>query len=72
MLIQTGSFENKHLDVIFGHWSYPKLAASCIGLAKTIYIWCIYIISGMNITKYTVLYDACIQFWPTLLLQHHT
>jgi len=39
-----------------------------VGLARTIYIRCIYVISGREITKYTVIYGAYIRFWPTLIL----
>ena len=42
--------------------------ASYIGLARTIYIRCICGIFGREITKYTVIYGAYIQFWPTLLI----
>jgi hypothetical protein len=37
-----------------------------IGLARTIYIRCIYGIFGREITKYTVIYGVYIRFWPTL------
>jgi len=40
--------------------------SECVGLARTIYIRCIYGILGREITKYTVIYGACIPFWPTL------
>jgi len=36
------------------------------GLARTIYIRCIYGIFGREITKYTVIYGVYIRFWPTL------
>jgi hypothetical protein len=39
-----------------------------LGLARTIYIRCIYGILGREITKYTVIYGVCIRFWPTLLI----
>ena len=39
-----------------------------IGLAKTIYIRCMYGTFGRKITKYTVIYGAYIRFWPTLLI----
>jgi len=38
----------------------------CVGLARTIYIRCIYGVIGREITKYTVIYGAYIRFWPTL------
>jgi hypothetical protein len=37
-----------------------------LGLARNIYIRCIYGIFGTEITKYTVIYGAYIQFRPTL------
>jgi hypothetical protein len=38
----------------------------CVGLAKTIYIRCVYVIFGREITIYTVIYSVYIRFWPTL------
>jgi len=38
-----------------------------VGLARTIYIRCLYGIFGREITKYTVIYSVYIRFWPTLL-----
>jgi len=38
-----------------------------LGLARTIYIRCKYGTFGREIAKYTVIYVAVIQFWPTLL-----
>ena len=38
----------------------------CLGLARTIYIRCIYGIFGREITKFTVIYGAYIRSWPTL------
>ena len=40
----------------------------CVGLARTIYIQCMYGIFGREITKCTVIYGVCIQFWPTLYI----
>jgi hypothetical protein len=37
-----------------------------LGLARTIYIRCIYGIFGREIIKYTVIYGVYIRFWPTL------
>ena len=37
-----------------------------VGLAKTIYIRCVYGCFGSEITKYTVIYGVDIRFWPTL------
>jgi hypothetical protein len=39
-----------------------------VGLARTIYVRCIYGIFGREITKYTVIYGVYIRFWPTLLV----
>jgi len=43
---------------------------SYVGLARTIYIRCVYGIFGREITIYTVIYGVCIRFWPNLLLRH--
>jgi len=43
---------------------------SCVGLARTIYIRCIYGIFGQEITIYTVTYGVYIRFWPTLFMRH--
>jgi len=37
-----------------------------IGLARTIYIRCMYGVFSREITKYTVIYGVNIRFWPTL------
>jgi hypothetical protein len=37
-----------------------------VGLAKTIYVRCIYGIFGRETTKDTVVYIAYTPFWPTL------
>ena len=37
-----------------------------VGLARTIYIRCIYGIFGREITKYTVIYSVNLRFWATL------
>jgi hypothetical protein len=42
--------------------------AKYLGSARTIYIRCKYGIFGKAITKFTVIYGAYIQFWPTLQL----
>jgi hypothetical protein len=39
-----------------------------IGLARTIYIRCVYGIFGREITKYTTIYGVFIRFWPTLTM----
>ena len=39
---------------------------SCLGLARTIYIQCVYGIFGREITKYMVIYGVHTRFWPTL------
>jgi hypothetical protein len=41
-----------------------------VGLARAIYIRCVYGIFGRKITKYTVIYGVYIQFWPTLHTRH--
>ena len=38
----------------------------CVGLARTMYIRCTYGIFSREGTKYTVVYDVHIRFWPTL------
>ena len=45
-----------------------RTCTPCIGLARTIYIRCMYGIFGRGITKYTVIYDVYIRFWPTLAM----
>jgi len=37
------------------------------GLARSIYIRCVYGVFGREITTYTVIYGVYIRFWPTLL-----
>jgi hypothetical protein len=49
----------RSMDVISEEETY-------LGLARNIYIRCIYGIFGRVITKYTVIYGVCKQFWPTL------
>jgi hypothetical protein len=50
------------------HWNITQQEGRFnIGLARTIYIRCIYGIFGRKTTKYTVIYGACIRFWPTLV-----
>ena len=41
-----------------------------LGLARTIYIRCIYGIFGREITEYTVIYGVYIRFWPTLYIRY--
>jgi hypothetical protein len=41
---------------------------SFLGLARTIYIRCIYGTFDKEITKYTVIYGVYIRFWPTLII----
>ena len=49
---------------------YPKGGGGghyhSVGLARTLYIRCIYGIFGRETTKYTGIYSAYIRFWPTL------
>jgi hypothetical protein len=58
----------------------PSSDASCIGLARTIYIYAVYIryfwqglcgIFGRGITKYTTVYGAFIRLWPACMLLFH-
>jgi hypothetical protein len=42
-----------------------------IGLARTIKLRCICGMFGREITKYAVIYGACIGFWPTLQMESH-
>ena len=46
------------------------LVSSSVGLARTIYIRCIYGNLGREITKYTVIYGVYVRSWPTLLFLH--
>ena len=57
LFLQLGSLTGVHADYLF------------IGLARTMYIRCIYGICGREITRYTVIYGVCIRFWPTLPIQ---
>ena len=41
-----------------------------VGLARTIYIRCIYGTFGREITQYTVIYGVYKRFWPTLAVCH--
>ena len=41
---------------------------NCVGLARTIYIRCIYGNYGRKVTKYTVIHGVYVRFWPTLQL----
>ena len=48
-------------------WTVPPGAAvTSVGLARTIYIRCVYGIFGREITIYTVIHGVYIRFWPTL------
>jgi hypothetical protein len=42
-----------------------RLGVLC-GLARTIYIRCVYGDFGREVTKFTVVYGVYIRFWPTL------
>ena len=48
------------------------VVCKCVGLARTIYIRCIYGMYGRGITKYTVIYGAYIWPWPTLQMCNWT
>ena len=39
-----------------------------VGLARTMYIRCVYGIYGRKFTDYTVIYGVYIGFWPTLVV----
>jgi hypothetical protein len=39
---------------------------SFVGLARTIYMRCLYGVFGREINKYTVIYGVYPRFWPTL------
>jgi hypothetical protein len=60
------------LGAAIGRWNGRKLRqqhlqqVKYVGLARTIYIRCVYGIFGREITKYTVIYGVYIRFWPTL------
>lgn len=41
-----------------------------IGLARNIYIRCIYSKSGREMTRYTVIYGVYVRFWPAPRIQH--
>ena len=48
---------------------HMRVCLCSVGLARTIYIRCIYGVFGWKITKYTVMYGmhiSYIRFWPTL------
>jgi hypothetical protein len=48
-------------------WRKSRYCCSILfGLARTMYVRCIYGIFGREITKHMVMYGVCIQFWPTL------
>ena len=40
----------------------------CVGLARTIYVRCMYGIFGRETTIHTVIYGVYVRFWPTLLI----
>ena len=52
------------------HHTYLVYHCACIGLARTIYIRCIYVVLAREITKYTVIYGVYIRFWPTLRMHN--
>jgi len=45
---------------------FPNKNTVCVGLARTIYVQCIYGNFGREIIKCTVIYGVNIRFWPTL------
>jgi len=60
--LQIFHSQQKHFD--------PPKRVKCVGLARTIYIRCMYGDFSRDITKYTVIYGAYIRFWPTLQMCH--
>ena len=58
---------------LYRHTSFMTVCMSLlkfVGLARTIYIRCVYGIFGRETTKYTVIYGVYIQFRPTLRICH--
>jgi len=49
-----------------------KPLAEIVGLARTIYIRCVYGIFGREFTTYTVIYGVYIRLWPTLRNSNRT
>jgi len=47
---------------------FPQLQVSRVGQN---HIRCVYGVFGREITRYTVIYVVCIQFWPTLQVSHN-
>ena len=63
---RTSSFDSSDPHC-FTHLKQPcATEVTCVGLAKTIYIQCMYGNFGREITKFTVIYGVYIRFWPTL------
>jgi ABC-type nickel/cobalt efflux system permease component RcnA len=56
---------------VFPHTHVRTHIHTYLGLAKTIYIRCIYGNFGREITKYMVIYGVYIRFWPTLHIHKH-
>ena len=51
-------------------YSQHLIGALCTGLARTIYIRCIYGIFGRKIVKCTLKYGVYTRLWPTLTMQY--
>ena len=81
LMLLCAEWENKKQNLTYTRKPCPKstlqtvhthrvgqkrTCTPCIGLARTIYIRCMYGIFGRGITKYTVIYDVYTRFWPTL------
>jgi hypothetical protein len=47
-------------------WMCVCVYVICIGLARTIYIRCVYGMFGRENTQYMVIYGVYIRSWPTL------
>ena len=59
------------VDDTYAAYDYTNLTPGfLVGSARTKHIQCIYVISGREITKYTVIHGVHIRFWPTLFLSH--
>ena len=55
-----------HMQRQYGRTIRSPCCCTYSGMARTIYIRCIYGMFGREITKYTVIYGAYLRFWSTL------
>ena len=58
----------RYLSLWYMVMAVPFVVSLWIGLARTIYIRCTYGMFGREITKYTVIHNVYVRFWPTLLV----